>query len=33
MKINEFYQPNTLDDAYDKIVENSNNQVMGGGLG
>ncbi len=31
MKINEFYQPITLDDAYEKLVENSNNQVMGGG--
>ena len=31
MNIKEFYQPNTLDEAYDKLIENPNNQVMGGG--
>lgn len=31
MKINDFYQPVTLDEAYEKFNENSNNQVMGGG--
>jgi len=31
MNIKEFYQPQTLDEAYDKLNENPNNQVMGGG--